>query len=75
VLIYSGPESNREHMKFMLETEIADAHGAYTDEHGVGWQSAEQWQTLSDFLVTYDAMQPVDSQKAYTTSLLEAIYP
>jgi ABC-type nitrate/sulfonate/bicarbonate transport system substrate-binding protein len=75
VLKYSGPESNREHMKFMLESEIADAHNALTDEYGVGWQSAEQWQTLSDFLINYDAMQPIDPPKAFTTSLLEAIQP
>lgn len=75
VLKYSGPESDRAHMKFMLETEIADAHSALTDEHGVGWQNAEQWQTLSDFLVNYDAMQPLDPQKAFTISLLEADQP
>jgi ABC-type nitrate/sulfonate/bicarbonate transport system substrate-binding protein len=75
VLKYSGPESNAEHMKFMLQSELEDAHNSLTNEYGIGWQNAEQWQQLADFLVEYDAMQPVDAQKAYTNTLLKAINP
>jgi ABC-type nitrate/sulfonate/bicarbonate transport system substrate-binding protein len=72
VLKYSGPESNADHMKFMLESELADAHSDLTDANGIGWQSAEQWQELADFLVEYDAMPLTDANKAFTTSVLEA---
>jgi ABC-type nitrate/sulfonate/bicarbonate transport system substrate-binding protein len=72
VMKYSGPESDAEHMKFMLESELADAHSALTDTDGIGWQTAEQWQQLADFLMEYDAMPPTDANKAFTTSILEA---
>ncbi len=75
VLKYSGPESDREHMKFMLESEITDAHSNRTDEYGLGWQTLEQWQTLTDFLVEFDAMPVIDPQKAFTTDLLSLIHP
>ena len=73
VLKYSGPESDAEHMKFMLESELADAHSELTDEYGMGWQSAEQWEALADFLVEYDAMPVTDADAAFTTSILEAV--
>jgi ABC-type nitrate/sulfonate/bicarbonate transport system substrate-binding protein len=72
VLKYSGPESDADHMKFMLESELVDAHSDLTEAHGIGWQSAEQWQRLADFLVEYDAMPATDAEKAFTTSILEA---
>lgn len=72
VLKYSGPESDAEHMKFMLESELVDAHSDLTDANGIGWQSAEQWQALADFLVEYDAMPVTDTEKVFTTSILEA---
>ena len=72
VMKYSGPESDAEHMKFMLESELADAHSDLTDANGIGWQTAQQWQQLADFLMEYDAMPATDSNKAFTTTILEA---
>ena len=72
VLKYSGPESDADHMRFMLESELADAHSDLTNTNGIGWQSAEQWEELADFLVEYDAMPVTDADKAFTTSILEA---
>jgi len=72
VLKYTGPETDPAHMRFMLETELADAHSALTDEHGTGWQTEEQWQRLIDSLLEYDALAgPVEAGEAFTTQFLE----
>jgi ABC-type nitrate/sulfonate/bicarbonate transport system substrate-binding protein len=69
VLTHAGPETDPDHMRFMLETELADARGP----HGIGWQTAEQWQALHDALLTYEALaKPVDVEDAFTTRFLPA---
>ena len=75
VMKYTGPEADAAHQKFMLESELADAHSSITDAHGIGWQTLDQWQALEEFLVQYNAMQPTDAAKAFTTSVLEAANP
>lgn len=73
VLKYTGPETDPAHMRFMLETELADAHSALTDEHGIGWQTEEQWQRLIDSLLEYGALAgPVKVREAFTNQFLEA---
>ena len=55
----------------MLETELADSTNALTEENGVGWQTAEQWGALHDFLVEYDAISsPIAVEDAFTTGVL-----
>ncbi|GAB4534154.1 MAG: ABC transporter substrate-binding protein [Anaerolineales bacterium] len=71
VLKYAGPETDRDHMRFMLDSELADAEGPATAEHGIGWQTAEQWQALADMLAQYDIAVPADVSAAFTTQLLE----
>lgn len=67
VLRYAGPETAPDHMRFMLETELADAHSALTDTHGIGWQTSEQWQALADTLLEYQALaKPVDVDAVFT---------
>lgn len=71
VLNYTGPETNPDHMLFMLETEIEDAHSSLTDQYGVGWQTTEQWQALLDTLLLYDAITgPANVDLAYTNQFL-----
>lgn len=69
---YVGPETDPEHQRFMLETELADAQNEITQTHGIGWQTKEQWQALAQMLQEYDAMPAVDVEKAFTTQILEA---
>ncbi len=71
VLKYAGPETDRDHMRYMLDTELADAEGPATAEHGIGWQTAEQWQALADMLAQYDIPVPDDVRAAFTTQVLE----
>ena len=74
VLKYTGPEADPAHMRFMLETEIADAHSTLTDEFGVGWQTETQWQALIDSLLQYGALAgPVEAKAAFTNQFLEVI--
>ncbi len=68
VMKYAGPETDREHMRYMLETELRDAQ----NEHGFGWQSAEQWQKLAAMLVQYQALPAdLDVTTAFTTAIWE----
>lgn len=69
VLRYAGPETNREHMAYMLTTELRDA----ASERGYGWQSAEQWQALAQMLAQYQALPAdADPTRAFTTAVWEA---
>jgi ABC-type nitrate/sulfonate/bicarbonate transport system substrate-binding protein len=72
VLKYTGPETERAHMRFMLDVELQEAQSDVTREHGTGWQTLEQWQGLKDMLVQYGAMKETDASKAFTTDLLES---
>lgn len=71
VMTYTGPDADRDHMRYMLETEAAMAHSAITDAHGLGWQTAEQWQSLMDSLEAYGAIsRPIDVNSVFTTQFL-----
>lgn len=72
VLLYTGPETDRDHMRFMLESELADLTSEVTQEHGVGWQTLEQWSALAELLVDSEAMSPIDVSAAFTNQILEA---
>jgi len=71
VLKYAGPETDRENMLFMLQTELKDLHSDITDQNGIGWQTEEQWQSMMDILVTYDSMKPIDVNQVFTNDLLD----
>jgi hypothetical protein len=71
VLKYAGPETDPKHMKYMLETELKDSQS----EHGFGWQSAEQWQSLADMLSKNKALPTdVDAKAAFETILWQAAH-
>lgn len=72
VLLYTGPETDRDHMRFMLESELADLTNQVTQEHGIGWQTLAQWDALADLLVETEAMSPTDVSAAFTNEILEA---
>ena len=72
VMTYTGPETDRDHMRFMMDTEIDEAESEYTSQYGIGWQTQEQWEALADVLMEYDAMPAVDVSSVFTTQILEA---
>ena len=73
VMNYTGPETDPDHMRFMLDLEITDAISPLTEEHGIGWQTLEQWQALADMLAEYEITPQVDASKAFTYTILESI--
>ena len=67
--------ADREHMRFMLEAEFADATAPHTDANGLGWMSEEQWQEFHDSLLKYGALSgSQDVGSAFTDEFLEDIY-
>lgn len=67
VLKYSGPQSDLDHMRYMLETELKDAQNPV----GYGAQTKEQWQALAEMLLRYQALpKAVNVQEAFTSELL-----
>jgi len=69
VLKYAGPETDPDHMRHMLETELRDAQS----ERGYGWQNAAQWQALADMLARYQALPAdADVNGAFDTRIWEA---
>ncbi len=74
VLTHTGPETDPQHMRYMLETELEAAHSAVTDAHSLGWQTDEQWQALLDSLIRYHAIdREVDVDRVYTNQCLDGI--
>jgi ABC-type nitrate/sulfonate/bicarbonate transport system substrate-binding protein len=75
IVMQYAPQEDREHQRFMLDTELA---AAFVDEaeHRPGWQTLEQWQELHDFLVRFDALEaPVDDISAvFTDRFVREIY-
>lgn len=71
VMDHVGPDGDPAHQRFMLDTELAEAESEVTARHGLGWQTAEQWRALADFLRRYDALPaPVDFEAVFTTNFL-----
>jgi ABC-type nitrate/sulfonate/bicarbonate transport system substrate-binding protein len=69
VLKYAGPETDPDHMRHMLETELRDAQS----ERGYGWQNLAQWQALADMLARYQALPAeADVSSAFDTRIWEA---
>ena len=74
VLKYAENEE-REHMRFMLSTEMADAISPQTEVNGLGWMAAQQWEAFHDSLLNYDALSaPQDVETAFNDSFLKGIY-
>ena len=67
--------ADREHMRFMLDAEFADAVSPLTDASGLGWMTEDQWQEFHDSLIKYGALSgSQDVSSAFTDEFLEDIY-
>jgi ABC-type nitrate/sulfonate/bicarbonate transport system substrate-binding protein len=74
VLAYTGPETDPEHMRFMLESELIDLTSEVTQAYGIGWQTFEQWQSLADLLIESEVMSSIDVSTVFTNELLWAVH-
>ena len=75
IVMKYAPKEDRNHQRFMLETELADAVSQLTEERGIGWMTDDQWRTLYEHLIDFDALdRPFDYRTAFTTSFLQRAY-
>lgn len=75
IVMKYAPMEDRDHQRFMLETELADAVSQLTKERGIGWMTDDQWRALYDHLIDFDALdRPFDYRTAFTTSFLQRAY-
>ena len=74
VMKYAENE-DRDHMRFMLSSELEDAASSETDANGLGWMTATQWQAFHDSLLKFDALPTsVNVELAFTNRFLKDIY-
>jgi len=74
VLKYAGPETNADHMRYMLETELEDATSEVTEQYIRGWQTEAQWQALEEMLWEREAIEArVDVNTAFSAEILEIV--
>ncbi len=75
IMKYAGPEADPDLMRYMLETELADADSPEVRMHGLGWQTVDQWSALESMLVKYDATPDIDVKQVFSTNILKMITP
>ena len=75
IVMQYAPDGDRDHQRFMLETELHNAASPLTDERGLGWMTEAQWRELYDHLLEFEAIpRPFDLKAAYTDRFLRAVY-
>ena len=75
IVLKYAPDEDREHQRYMLETELLDAVSALTDERGLGWMTEEQWRALYDHLADTGALpKQFDYTAAFSDRFLQAVY-
>jgi ABC-type nitrate/sulfonate/bicarbonate transport system substrate-binding protein len=75
IVMEYAPQEEREHQRFMLNAELDRAQTPLTRANGLGWQTREQWQALTDLLRTYNVIEaPVDVSRLYTDEFVKETY-
>ena len=75
IVMKYAPDQDRDHQRFMLETELDDAVSPLTREHGLGWMTDGQWKSLYEQLLEFEALpNPFDYSTAYTDRFVRAVY-
>jgi ABC-type nitrate/sulfonate/bicarbonate transport system substrate-binding protein len=75
IVMQYAPNEQRDHQRFMLETEMSDATSPMTEERGLGWMTESQWKALYQQLLDFDALpKPFDYRSAYSDRFLQAVY-
>lgn len=75
IIMTFAPQANREHQRFMLQQELADAQSPLTQQHGLGWMTEEQWHELYNQLLIHQALhEPFNYTTTFDPTFLEEIY-
>ena len=74
VMKYAENE-NRDHMRFMLETELSDSMSAATMAGGIGAMNSSRWNELRDVLLKFGAIEKsVNIEDAVDDSLRSSLF-
>jgi ABC-type nitrate/sulfonate/bicarbonate transport system substrate-binding protein len=74
VMKYASQEE-KEHQRFMLNTELDRAFTDQVKKNGIGWQTREQWQGMADMLLQFQVLKkPADVPSVFDDTALKAIY-
>jgi ABC-type nitrate/sulfonate/bicarbonate transport system substrate-binding protein len=75
IVMKYAPQEQREHQRYMLDTELEAAHAGEGQTHAIGWQTQDQWQKLHDFLVKYNGLPHAinDISAVFTDRFLKEI--
>ncbi len=61
IVLQFAPQEDRDHMRFMMDTEARAALVGPAYQDGVGWMTTEQWQALHDYMVEFGGIPaPLD---------------
>jgi ABC-type nitrate/sulfonate/bicarbonate transport system substrate-binding protein len=75
IVMKFAPQEDREHQRFMLNTELDRALTDQTRRYGVGWQTREQWQAFHNTLLQYESIEKaVDVNIVFTDEFLRRAY-
>lgn len=75
IVMRYAPQESRPHQLAMLMAELEMAAGPVSDQHGVGWQTREQWQALHDSLLEHGGLdRPADVATVFSNVALQRVY-
>lgn len=75
IVMQYAENENRDHMKFMLETELSDSLSEATVEGGFGALNGPRWNELRDVLLEYGALEEnVDIEDVIDDSLRASLF-
>jgi ABC-type nitrate/sulfonate/bicarbonate transport system substrate-binding protein len=68
-------QEDKEHQRFMLNTELDRALTDQTKKNGIGWQTREQWQGMADMLLQFQVLKkPADVPNVFSDVALKKVY-
>jgi ABC-type nitrate/sulfonate/bicarbonate transport system substrate-binding protein len=75
IVLKFAPQQDREHQRYMMNTELERATTDLTRRNGLGWQTREQWQALHDTLLEFKTInKPVDLSRVFSDEFVRAAY-
>lgn len=75
IVMKFAPQEDKEHQRYMLNTELDRAQTDLTKQNGIGWETKEQWQKMGEMLLQLQVLKkPVDVQAVFSDAALRKIY-
>lgn len=78
IMKYAGADANRDHQKFLYQTEIKDSYltSPATKEVGLGYASDEEWQAMIDVIAKYKGLKsaPPAVNAVWDGQFIKSIY-